>query len=51
MAPIDEAGVINVTGRASGEFAPVFRVNHPELSYNHSGQYGETFRFNYSGEG
>lgn len=28
-----------------------FRVNHPEMSYNHSGQYGETFRFNYSGEG
>lgn len=29
----------------------VFRVNHPELKYDHSGQYGETFRFNYSGEG
>lgn len=29
----------------------VFRVNHPELKYEHSGQYGETFRFNYSGEG
>lgn len=28
-----------------------FRVNHPELSYDHSGQYGETFRFNWSGEG
>ena len=29
----------------------VFRINHPELTYDHSGQYGETFRFNYSGEG
>jgi hypothetical protein len=29
----------------------IFRVNHPELKYDHSGQYGEWFRFNYSGEG
>jgi hypothetical protein len=28
-----------------------FFVKHDELSYDHSGQYGETFRFNYSGEG
>jgi hypothetical protein len=28
-----------------------FRVTHPELNYEHSGQYGETFRFDYSGEG
>jgi hypothetical protein len=28
----------------------VFRLNHPELTYDHSGQYAETFRFNYSGE-
>ncbi len=29
----------------------VFRVSHPELSYDHSGQYGETFRFNFTGGG
>ncbi|MEO6196541.1 MAG: DUF1326 domain-containing protein [Dehalococcoidia bacterium] len=29
----------------------LFRVNHPELTYDHSGQYGETFKFNYSGQG
>jgi hypothetical protein len=29
----------------------VFKVNHPELKYEHSGQYGETFKFNYAGEG
>jgi hypothetical protein len=27
-----------------------FRINHPELSYQHSGQYAETFHFNYSGD-
>jgi hypothetical protein len=27
-----------------------FRINHPELSYEHSGQYGETFHFDYRGE-
>jgi hypothetical protein len=28
----------------------VFHVSHPELTYDHSGQYAETFHFNYSGE-
>jgi len=27
----------------------VFRINHPGMRYEHSGQYGETFRFDYSG--
>lgn len=26
------------------------KINHPELNYDHSGQYGETFHFSYSGE-
>lgn len=26
-------------------------VSHPEMSYDHSGQYGETFHFDFSGEG
>jgi hypothetical protein len=39
-----------LTDQAELMASSVFRVNHPELSYNHSGQYGETFRFNYSGE-
>ncbi|MPZ24362.1 MAG: DUF1326 domain-containing protein [Dehalococcoidia bacterium] len=26
-----------------------FRLSHPEMSYDHSGQYGELFRFDYSG--
>jgi hypothetical protein len=40
-----------LTDEAELMASSVFRVNHPELSYSHSGQYGETFRFNYSGEG
>jgi hypothetical protein len=28
----------------------VFHVSHPDLTYDHSGQYAETFHFNYSGE-
>jgi len=40
-----------LTDQAELMASSVFSVNHPELSYNHSGQYGETFRFNYSGEG
>jgi len=28
----------------------IFRLSHPELSYDHSGQYGETFKFNYRSE-
>lgn len=26
-----------------------FRISHPEMAYDHSGQYGETFGFSYSG--
>lgn len=26
-----------------------FRINHPEMSYRHSGQYGATLHFNYTG--
>ena len=40
-----------LTDEAELMASSVFRVNHPELKYDHSGQYGETFRFNYSGEG
>jgi hypothetical protein len=40
-----------LTDEAELMASSVFSVNHPELSYSHSGQYGETFRFNYSGEG
>jgi len=40
-----------LTNEAELMASSVFSVNHPELSYNHSGQYGETFRFDYSGEG
>jgi len=40
-----------LTDQAELMATSLFRVNHPELSYDHSGQYGETFRFNYSGEG
>ncbi len=25
-------------------------INHPEIRYDHTGKYGETFHFNYSGE-
>ena len=28
-----------------------FFVKHADLSYDHSGQYGATFRFNFAGEG
>lgn len=27
----------------------VFKINHPDMKYEHSGQYGETFHFNYAG--
>jgi len=40
-----------LTNEAELMSTSVFRVNHPELKYDHSGQYGETFHFNYSGEG
>jgi hypothetical protein len=40
-----------LTDEAELMTSSLFRVNHPELSYDHSGQYGETFKFNYSGEG
>jgi len=39
-----------ITDEAELMASSVFRVNHPELSYSHSGQYGETFRFNYAGQ-
>lgn len=39
-----------LTNEAELMASKVFRVNHPEMSYDHSGQYGETFRFDYSGE-
>jgi hypothetical protein len=40
-----------LTDEAELMASSVFSVNHPEMSYTHSGQYGETFRFNYSGGG
>jgi hypothetical protein len=40
-----------LTDQAELMKSSVFRINHPELTYDHSGQYGETFHFNYSGEG
>jgi hypothetical protein len=40
-----------LTDQAELMATSLFRVNHPELAYEHSGQYGETFKFNYSGEG
>lgn len=40
-----------LTDRAELMKSSVFRINHPELTYDHSGQYGETFQFSYSGEG
>jgi hypothetical protein len=40
-----------LTDEAELMASSLFRVNHPELSYDHSGQYGETFRFSYAGEG
>ena len=40
-----------LTDQAELMKSSVFRINHPELTYDHSGQYGETFQFNYSGEG
>jgi hypothetical protein len=39
-----------LTDEAELMASSVFRINHPELSYEHSGQYAETFHFNYSGE-
>lgn len=27
------------------------KISHPDLNYDHSGQYGETFHFDYSGKG
>ena len=27
------------------------KLSHPEMTYDHTGQYGETFRFNWAGEG
>jgi hypothetical protein len=29
----------------------VYNVNHPQLSFSHPGKYGQTFQFNFSGEG
>ena len=29
----------------------VFRVSHPQLSFSHPGKYGQTFKFDYAGEG
>jgi hypothetical protein len=40
-----------LTDEADLMTSSAFFVKHDELSYDHSGQYGETFRFNYSGEG
>ena len=40
-----------MTDQAELMASSMFRVNHPELSYDHSGQYAETFSFNYAGEG
>ncbi|MGI8925460.1 MAG: DUF1326 domain-containing protein [Tepidiformaceae bacterium] len=40
-----------LTNQAELMASSVFKINHPELSYDHSGQYGETFQFDYAGEG
>lgn len=40
-----------LTNEADLMTSSTFFVKHPELSYDHSGQYGETFRFNFAGEG
>lgn len=40
-----------LTNEADLMASSTFRVAHPELSYDHSGQYGEVFRFDWSGEG
>lgn len=39
-----------LTDEADLMTSSVMRVNHPELSYDHSGRYGETFKFAYAGE-
>lgn len=39
-----------LTNQAELMKSSVFRLNHPELTYDHSGQCAETFHFNYSGE-
>jgi hypothetical protein len=39
-----------LTDKAELMKSSVFRINHPELTYDHSGQYAETFHFAYSGE-
>ncbi|HUF52785.1 MAG TPA: DUF1326 domain-containing protein [Dehalococcoidia bacterium] len=39
-----------LTDKAELMKSKTFRVSHSEMSYDHSGQYGETFKFNYSGE-
>ncbi len=40
-----------LTNQAEIMASSVLRIRHPELSYDHSGQYGETFKFDYAGEG
>lgn len=40
-----------LTNQAELMASSLFRVSHPELSYDHSGQYGEVFRFDWSGQG
>jgi hypothetical protein len=39
-----------LTDEAELMTSSLFKVKHPEMDYEHSGQYGETFRFKYSGE-
>ncbi|HYM15892.1 MAG TPA: DUF1326 domain-containing protein [Dehalococcoidia bacterium] len=39
-----------LTNQAELMKSSTFRVRHPEMSYEHSGQYGETFGFSYKGE-
>jgi hypothetical protein len=38
-----------LTNEAELMKSSVFRINHPEMMYEHSGQYGEIFRFDYAG--
>jgi hypothetical protein len=40
-----------LTDRSELMTTKAYSVNHPEMSFSHPGKYGQTFKFNYSGEG
>jgi hypothetical protein len=39
-----------LTNRSELMTTEILRVRHPQLSFDHSGQYGETFRFDWRGD-